>query len=86
MKKKEFDFSSTLNYANKIKSIDERILFLKKEIEEYKQMQDKWEFDIVGYVDKVNKEIKYLFELNKRNKKSKPKGSIDIDNINSNLR
>lgn len=69
MKRTEFDFDSTLNKANKIESIEERILFLKKELKEFKQ-QDGWDIDMDRYEDKIIQEIKYLDELPKSNNKS----------------
>jgi hypothetical protein len=68
MKTRIFDFNKTLSKANKIESTDERILFLKKEIKEYRQTRDNWALNLDNFEDKVNDEITYLSELKKSNK------------------
>ncbi len=68
MKKRIFDLEKTLINANKIQNIDERILYLRKEIKEYKQLQDSWSIDMDNYDKKVDEEINYLMQLKKSNK------------------
>jgi len=66
MNKRTYDKNKSLSEANKIENINDRILFLKKEVKEFKQ--DGWVIDIDNFVDAMNEEIKYLSELNKNNK------------------
>lgn len=67
MNKRTYDKNKSLSEANKIENINDRILFLKKEVKEFNQ-QDGWVIDIDNFVDAMNEEIKYLSELNKNNK------------------
>lgn len=72
MKGRKFDLNTTLKNANKIDSIDDRILFLKKEIKEFRQSHENLFIDIDNYEEKVKDEISYLKDEKKSNKTSIP--------------
>lgn len=61
MKQRTFDTDKSLSEANKIENIDDRILFLRKEIKEFKQSGG---WDLINFTKALKEEIKYILSSN----------------------